>query len=377
MRALNLKLLRDLLKLRGQAVAIALVIAGGVATWVISLSTIDSLQSSQRVFYQDYRFAEVFAALKRAPNALLQQIEQIDGVAAVEAAIRAPARLRLQDFDEPIEALITSIPDQGQPVLNRLFVAAGRLPEDDGALEVLVSEAFAEAHGLVPGDRLEAIIHGRLSRLTISGSGVSPEFVYQIRPGALFPDHQRYAVLWMRRHALAQAADMDGAFNTLALALRHDGSSMRVIDRVDALLEHWGGTGAIGRDDQTSHSYLREEMDQLGAMARIVPVIFLGVAAFLLSIVVQRLVAMQRDQIAILKAFGYRNRTIALHYCLLVLAMVTLGIIPGVAAGAWLGRGLAGIYREFFRFPELVYELAPAVVASAALVTVAAALLGT
>lgn len=377
MRALNLKLLRDLWLMRAQGLAIALVIAGGVATWVISHSTIDSLDNSRRVFYQDYRFAEVFASLKRAPRSVLRQIGEIDGVIALSGRIRITASIEVAAFDEPIEGLITSIPDRGQPELNRVFLKAGQLPDVERPGEVVVAESFAEAHGLAPGDGIEAVIRGRATELRISGIGLSPEFVYQIQPGSLFPDHRRYAVMWMRRDGLERAADMDGAFNDVALITRRGTSLASVIERLDTILARWGGIGAISREDQTSHSYLDEEMDQLRAMARIVPVIFLGVAAFLLNIVIHRLVGMQRDQIAILKAFGYRNRTIALHFCALVLLIAVVGIVPGVAAGAWMGHGLASIYREFFRFPQLYYEVAPAVIAGAALITASAALIGT
>lgn len=377
MRALDRKLIRDLWNLRAQGAAIALVIAGGVATWVIALSTIQSLDDSRRLFYGNYRFADVFATLTRAPRAVLDQIDAIPGVAAVEGRVRARATLTTVDFDEPIAALITSIPDARAPQLNDLYLDRGRMPDPTRPGEAVVSESFAEAHGLNPGDRIEAIIRGRITEITISGTGISPEFVYQIRPGSLFPDHRRYAVMAMREQSLEQAADMNGAFNYLVARLDRGADPDQVIERIDAVLERWGGTGAIGREDHTSHRYLTEELDQLRAMARIIPAIFLGVAAFLLNIVIHRLIGMQRGQIAILKSFGYRNAAIGWHYTQLVLVLIVMGIGPGLLLGAWLGRGLAAIYREFFRFPELHYGVGEDVIASAVLVTAAAALAGT
>jgi len=376
-RALHLKLFRDLWNLRAQAAAIALVVAGGVATWVISLSTIDALDDSKRIFYSDYRLADVFAGLKRAPRSTLDQIRDIPGVSAVEARIQVTATLDVEGFDEPIEALITSIPNLSEPSLNRIFLTAGRLPDPRDTREVVLAESFAQEHGLRPGDSVGAIIRGHATTLSVSGVGGSPEFVYQIRPGALFPDHSRYAVLWMREDALEQSVDMEGAYNHLVASLSRGASVEAVIERIDSVLARWGGTGAISRDDQTSNAYVREELEQLRAMARIVPVIFLGVAAFLLNIVVHRVVGMQREQIAILKSFGYRNRQIGSHYSLMVLMIVALGIVPGMLLGTWLGRGLASIYREFFRFPELIYSVDPGILGSAALVTVTAALAGT
>ncbi|GAB4193117.1 MAG: ABC transporter permease [Wenzhouxiangellaceae bacterium] len=373
---LNRKLLRDLWHLRGQLLAIALVISGGVATWVIAFSSIDSLQLSQNLYYQDYRFAQIFAHLKRAPRRLLRQIEQIPGITDAETQVVAPATLELDDFDEPVEGLITSLPDEGAGRINRVYLHTGRLPEPRSA-DVVISQPFAEAHGLAVGDQLRLIINGRRQALRISGIGLSPEYVFQIRPGALFPDHQRYTVMWMRREALARAVDMEGAFNYLVARLSYQASEAQVIERLDALLGRWGGAGAYGRADQVSHNYLYQEMLQLRTMARIVPIIFLGVAAFLLNVVVTRLVQQQREQVAVLKAFGYRQSAIAWHYLLMVLFMVALGIIPGVALGAYWGQGLAEMYSYSFRFPELYYRVHPLVAVSAALVAAVAGVSGT
>jgi putative ABC transport system permease protein len=188
----------------------------------------------------------------------------------------------------------------------------------------VVSEAFAQAHGLAPGDRLGAVINGRRETLTLTGIALSPEYIYQISPGALFPDFQRYGVLWMRRKALAAAYDMEGAFNDVVLTLSTGAWIEDVIGRIDALLAPYGGLGAFGRKDQTSHRYLSEEFRQLEQLAVMFPAIFLSVAAFLLNVVVGRLVSTQREQIGVLKAFGYSHRAVGLHYLKLVLLVVLL-----------------------------------------------------
>jgi len=213
MRALDRKLLRNLWSLRSQGLAIALVVACGVATSVMSLASLDSLRLTQQGVYKTQRFAEVFADLKRAPESLADRMREIPGVAVLETRVRAPVRLRLETFDDPITGLAISIPDGRQPELNRLFLRAGQLPDPDRGEQALISEAFAEAHGLKPGDQLAMIVNGRLQRLTLAGIALSPEFIYQIRPGDLFPDFSRYAVVWMNRSALAAAFGM-GARST-------------------------------------------------------------------------------------------------------------------------------------------------------------------
>lgn len=374
--ALNRKLLRDLWNLKGQVLAIAMVIAGGVATFIISFSTIDSLVLTQQAFYRDNRFAEVFASVKRAPQRLEERILAIPGVERVQTRVVGMATLEVEDFTEPITGQLVSLPNTGQPELNQPYLREGRLPRRRASDEVVISEPFAEAHDLHPGDSLSAIINGRGKALTIVGIGLSPEFIYQIQPGALFPDYERYAILWLRQEPLAEAYDMDGAFNNVTLTLARGALQAEVIDRLDRLFRPYGGIGAYGRENQLSHEYLSQEIQQLRSMAGIVPLIFLGVAAFLLNVVITRMINEQREQIAVLKAFGYSNHTIGLHYVTLILLILAVGLLPGVIAGAWLGHGMSRIYSDFFRFPYLHYHLAPGVVIAAVGISTLAALLG-
>ncbi|MDX1610077.1 MAG: ABC transporter permease [Halofilum sp. (in: g-proteobacteria)] len=379
--ALTRKLLRDLWKLRGQALAIAAVVAGGVATWVITFSTIESLETTQRAFYRDYRFTEVFAGVTRAPDRVAARLAQVPGVRALEARVGGQARFAVAGFADPVTARLVSIPAQGAPHLNRLHLRSGRLPEPGRDDEIVISEPFAEAHGLGPGARLEArleaTIQGRRRTLEVVGVGLSPEFVYQIQPGALFPDYERYAIGWMREPVLAAAWDMEGAFNDLVVKLEPGVRPEAVIPAIDRLLAPYGGTGAYGREHQVSHEYLSQELKGLRGSALVVPLLFLGVAAFLLHVVTGRTVQQQREQIAVLKAFGYGNRTVGGHYLLLVALMVLLGALPGLALGAWAGHGMAELYSEFFRFPFLAYRLSPLTAIGAIAVALLAALAGT
>ncbi|MFA9461028.1 ABC transporter permease [Thiohalorhabdus sp. Cl-TMA] len=375
--ALLRKLLRDLWGMRGQALAIALVLASGVATYVGSSSTLESLQRTRAEFYQDYRFAEAFAVLERAPERLTHRIRALPGVQTAHTRIMGQATLEVGGFQQPVSAQIVSLPDHGQPPLNRLYLRAGRLPAPGHRDEVAVSEPFAEAHGLSPGGTLEAVINGRRRELTITGIALSPEFIYQIRPGALFPDYKRYGVLWMNRTPAAAAYDLNGAFNSVAVTLERGARAEAVIDRLDRLLDPYGGTGAYARADQLSHRYLAEEIRGIEATVETVPYLFLAVAAFLLNVVLNRLLARQRSQIALLKAFGYSNGAVARHYLGLVGLIVGLGAVIGTAAGIWMGQSLSALYREFFRFPFLTYVVDLGTVLTAVGVTAAAALAGT
>lgn len=377
MKALDRKLIRDLLRLRGQMIAIALVVACGIASFVSMLSAYESLKLSQTDYYQQYRFAQVFAQLKRTPESLATQIADIPGVAQVQTRVVADVSLDVRGRTEPATGRLISIPEQQTPMLNDLYIRRGRYIQPDRDNEVLVSESFAKAHHLDLGATIGAVINGRWQKLLVVGIALSPEYVYAIQgTGDIFPDNQRFGILWMGRHALGTAFNMDGAFNDVTLTLMRGAIEADVIFRLDRLLERYGGLGAYGRKDQLSHRFLSEEITQLQGTATFVPSIFLGIAAFLLHILLSRLIVTQREQIAVLKAFGYNNLSIGLHYLKFVLAIVFTGAVLGTGFGLWFGTAVTQNYARFFFFPVLRYKAGVGLVVGAILISGGAAVVG-
>ena len=376
MRAIHKKLLRDLWASRGQVLAIGLVITAGVAMFISYLSVFESLARTRDAYYDRYRFADVFAMVKRAPDFMAARLAEIPGVAAVETRVSVGVNLDLPGETDPIAGLILSIPARDRATLNDVAILRGRYLEPDRPDEVLVSDGFAKANGLGPGSRVAAVINGKRRQLEIVGVALSPEYVYIIRPGEIIPDEKRYGLFWMSHAALANAYDMEGAFNDVALKLQRGASAEEVIDRVNVLLERYGCRGAVPRRLQTSHWYIDNELKQLRASGFFVPAIFLGVAVFLLNVTLKRLVSVQREQIAALKALGYTNGELGLHYTYWSLAVAILGCAAGIWAGQGMGKGMIAMYNDFFRFPFLEYRLSPNVVWGAVAVSVVAAILG-
>lgn len=376
MRTLDRKLTRDLWRLKGQVAAISLVVASGVALLVMSLSALTSLSATTQTYYDRYRFADVFAGVKRAPERLVERIRAIPGVQTVETRIAAYTTVDVADMAEPVVARLVSLPERGEPLLNRLAIRAGRSVEPGRDNEVVVHEPFAVAHGLKVGDTLEVLLNGAKRRIRIVGIALSPEFVYAIAPGMLMPDDARFAVIWMDRRTLAAAYDLDGAFNDVALGLQSGADPEEVIARFDPLLDRYGGTGAIPRAEQTSHWFLTNELNQLRTMATVLPAIFLAVAAFLVNTVLARLIAAERREISLMKAFGYSNLQVAMHYAKMAMAMVAAGIALGWVVGAGLGRYNTALYSAFFHFPFLQYRPSGTEFALSALISLASALLG-
>lgn len=352
---LNKKLIRDLTRLWAQALAIALVMAAGAATLILAVGAFRSLEETRNAYYERYRFADVFANLKRAPSSVELRIKEIPGVAAAEARIEQLALLDIAGMVQPATGLATSVPDHQDIRLNRVYIRSGRLPEPGRVDEVTVNESFAKAHGFGIGSTFKAILNGNKRSLRIVGVALSPEFIYALGPGDLIPDPKRFAVLWMSEKALAAIFDLEGAFNSVSLDLLRNASEPEVIKQLDDILDRYGGTGAYGRKDHQSHAFIDAELKQLEAMGKVLPPIFLAVSAFLINITLMRLIALEREQIGLLKALGYGRTTIAMHYLKLVLCIAAVGVAIGAFAGTWLGQGLTYLYADFYHFPFLIF----------------------
>lgn len=380
MRALNRKLLRDLWRLRGQVLATALVIGAGIALYVMSAGMLASLTATRDGWYAGARFVDISAQARRVPLPLLEQLRAIPGVALAEGRITTLARVEVAGFDEPVNAMLHSLPEAGAAQLNAVQLVRGRMPEGPG--EILLSDGFARAHGL-PGGGGEAstqgialIVQGARMEMRVTGTAIAPDHVMTIGPGNLTSDDLRFAVGWAPRHALEGPTDQVGAFSELMIRLAPDARPQAVMRAVDRLLAPYGGTSALARHELSSDRFIRGELDQLAVMARILPPIFLSVAAFLLWVMTGRLIATEREQIGLMKAFGYRGREIALHYAGVAGLAAVAGLLTGSLAGLLMGRGISAIYARFFAFPGLQFQLEPEVFAIAALIAAAAAAAG-
>ncbi len=376
MRALDRKLLRDLRRIWAQALAIGLVLACGVAVLVLATGTQRTLIETRDAYYERNRFADVFAATTRAPRALIDDIAQIDGVAQVEGRVGEYVVLDMAGMAEPAMGRLISLPEAGEPLLNIPLLRAGNFPDPLRPDEVVVTEPFAEAHGMRAGDSFEAILDGQKRSLTVTGTALSPEFIYTMGPGTMIPDDRRFGIIWMGHTAAAQAFDMEGAFNEVAVKLTPDAREAEVIAALDRLLEPYGGQGAHGRDRQLSHAFLDSELQQLAAMAVILPPVFLIVTAFLVNMVLGRLIALERQQIGLMKAVGYSTGQVALHYLKMSIGIGVGGVLIGWAAGAWLAGEMAALYADFFRFPYLVFVPSPGAFAVSGALGIATVVLG-
>ena len=356
MEALDRKLLRDFARLWAQFLAIALVLAAGVAVLLMSFGMSRALDETRATYYERNRFADIFMDARSVPMSLVPIIRDIEGVAAVETRVTTHATLDIPGKVDATVAYFASLP-AGEPVLNVPLLQRGEWPDPDATNQIVLNAPFAEANTLYPGDQIAANINGTERPFVVTGWVLSPEFIYTIGPGSLIPDNENYGIAWMPERALAALLDRTGAFNNLSVKLRSDARPEPVIDALDQLLEPYGSWGAIGKADQTSNAFIEGEIVQLKSLAYILPPVFLGITVFLVNMVMGRIVTLERTEIGLLKAIGYTDGAILFHYLLLASLVAAVGILLGFGVGGWLSYGLAKLYANFFNFPYLIFNV--------------------
>jgi len=357
MSPLDRKLLRDLWCMKGQAIAISVVIALGVMLLIMMDGLVNSLEETKKAYYERYRLADIFAPVKRAPDHLLAEIAKISGVTSVEGRVTGSALINLPEIQTPLRAQTISQPDIGTPRLNDIYLSAGRRINPNHKDEILLLEGFAKVHGLNPGDKLSATMNGSRRSFQIVGLAQSPEFLFSAPPGEFIPDDARFAVIWMSKSALAATYDMNGAFNEALLSVSLGSQLPEILAHIDRILASSGGIGAYGLHDHTSDRFIQEEINGLKLSSRGVPPLFLAVAAFLLNIVVSRMLQSEREQIGLLKAFGYSSFEIGTHYFKFILTIAIGGALLGCILGILSGRSMLIIYQIYYKFPFLLFQV--------------------
>lgn len=373
---LDRKLLRDLWRMRWQVGAIALLIACGVAVAVMAFSAQRALAEAQRAFYAETRFADIFASAKRAPISRARDLAAINGVVAVDGRIVQSGLMNVPGLQRPATARLISLPDDPARSLNQVRLVRGRMPDPTRVGEAVALKTFMDAAGVRLGEPLKATINGREIILTIVGAVLSPEYVYVPSSESFMPDDAHQGVVWAPRRTVERAGGMSGAFNSTSLVLASGASLPAVLAEVDRVLAPYGGRAAYARADQPSHAFLDAELKELSTSASILPPVFLIVAASLVHLVVTRLVDAEREQIGLLKAFGYCDRDVAWVYLRMAAAIGLAGALAGGAAGGALGAAIVDIYRTYFRFPVLNVHFHWAAFLTASGVSVAAAVAG-
>ncbi len=347
------KLLRDLKDNKAAYIACVVVIGIGLMVFTFSAIVLENLQAAKDDFYRDYNFADGFIRVRGIPDAEINRIKQIEGVAYLEGRLVKDVRVLLPGKDESIFLrLVSTVPGEREG-LNRVQMLKGEEP-DGRSRDLVVAPDFFAANELNLGDILPVIAAGHIYDLRISGVGQSPEFVYALRTAQdIYPNPETFGIAHVPLSVMRSIFQEGESYNDLVFSLNPGYSYEDVEARMKPRLERYGLESMYPKKDQVSEVILNQELDQMRGMVTTLPVLFLFVAAVILYILIKRMVEQQRGQIGTLKAFGYTNREILVHYISYAVIIGIAGGILGGLSGIWISFPLTELYKEFFSLPGL------------------------
>lgn len=355
MRALNRKLVREMTHSAGLLLLVASIIAVGITCYVALQSAYHNLDLARRRYYRQCRMADFWIDLKKMPVAELDALYRVDGVSEVQTRIQSLATVDLPDKIVPINAQVISLPDRREPVLNDIVLRRGDYFGQRRRNEVIVSDKFAIANGISPGSTIHLLLNNRRQELIVVGTAISSEYTYLVSPGSLVPDPEHFGVFYVKRSFAEDVFDSEAAANQIVgrLAPESRARAGEVLQELETVLEPYGVFAATKLEFQMSHQFLNNEIEGLGGIAKVLPVIFLAVAALVLNVLITRMALRQRVVIGTFKAIGYGDRQIFFHFLKYGLCVGIAGGLLGSLLGYLASAGMTHVYRWFFEFPDL------------------------
>ncbi len=380
MKVLTRKLLRDILRSRGMLLAIILIITAGNTCFVALLSSYFNLVRARNDYYHAHAMADFWVELKKCPSSEMERIlEDFPDILRARQRIVFPARVEIPQISEPVNGMVLSLPAEQEPLVNGIALRRGSSFTYELRNQVICSEKFARSRGIEPGDTLILITGGVRKELVVTGTADSPEYVYLAPPGSLMEDAKNYGVFYVKQDFAEDLYNFEGACNNLVGIFSPQGHrrSELLLRELSEKLAPYGVYAAYPRKDQFSALLIDSEIQGLRSMSILLPLVFLGISALILNVLMTRMAEQQRTTAGTLKALGYSNSGLLLHYLGFGIFPGVLGSLLGSLLGFFSSQGLTMIYRNYFTFPRLHAELYPGVFTAALALSVLFAALGT
>jgi putative ABC transport system permease protein len=360
--------------------AITSVIAVGVMCFIYMRSTHHNLSLARWQYYAQCRMADFWVDVKKAPLVEVERLTELPGVTAIRPRIQFYATVDLAQVASPLNAMVLSLPDEreAQPIINDIVLETGGYFTDRRANEVIVNSAFARRQGIRPGQTIHLILNNRRQELLVVGTAISSEFIYLVAPGSIAPDREHFGVFYLKRTFAEEVFDFDGATNQIVGLLdpEHQEHSQDILRRIESMLAPYGVVTSYPRRTQTSNQFLSDELRGLGLFSTMMPAIFLVVGALVLNVLMVRLVDQQRVTIGTLKAIGYPDATIFLHYTKFALALALGASLVGLVLGYGMANFVTSLYRMFYEFPNLENHIYAGTYSGGVAVAIVCALVG-
>jgi putative ABC transport system permease protein len=319
------------------------------------LSAYHNLNQAKERYYRQCRMADFWIELKKVPESELDAVAKLPGVTEIRSRIQFLATVDLENVEQPINGLVLSLPARRQPLINGIVLRQGGYFTDRRENEVIVNDSFARQHGLYPGRPIHLLLNNRRQELFIVGTAISSEFTYLLGPGALIPDPEHFGVFYVKRQFAEEVFDFEGAANQVMGRLAPDAHQAvdQVLRRAETLLDAYGVFTTTPLRLQASNQFLTSEIGGLRAFATVIPTIFLAVAALVLNVLMTRLARQQRTVVGTLKALGYSDAQVFVHFLKFGISVGVVGGLVGSVLGYALSAGMTEVYQQYFEFPDL------------------------
>ena len=332
------------------------------------------LEASALSFYRVNRLADTYGYVQSMPVSYTDTLRKIPGIAAVQSRYVTELRAEVPGAADTITLkLIASDPADETP-LNLLNIE-GRANTDKS--ELLVNPAFMQAHKLRAGDEILVISQGREFSMTVTGTAISPEYVYIVKnTSQMLPDEAGYGIAYITAEGMAMLTGHEGVANSIVLEREPGVTFDQVRTGLEDQLRPYGLKELYDKEDLMSYFFLELEMSSIAAMSTSLPMVFLFLAIVVLYLMLKRVIEQERTQIGTLKAFGYSNRRLIGHY--LGYGMVTgiTGGILGWVLGYLLSRVYLEMFLQFFMLPRLAGGFDPGGIVRALSLSAGSGLLG-
>lgn len=355
MKKLDLRLLRLINNQRGQFIAITVLVIVGLTVYTALSTAIVNLEDTLNYYYDQTNFADIFVQFSKVPESALNKVKKINGVKEVEGRIVFDIRMETEDSNEKVKTRIVSIPDNN--MINKLYTIEGNYIETKNK-EVMVIEQFANARNMNINDTIKPYIEGKTFDLKISGISASPEYVYLMEnEQSLLPMPDKFGIIFVSQEFARQNFGFKDSYNEILVTVKDKEKIDKIKNQIEKELDQYGIKRIYTRKEQLSNRMVMEEINGVKKTSSTVPVIFLGVAAIIISAMLSRMIRNDRMSIGVLKALGYSNINVLMHYTKFSILIGLIGSILGIILGTVLSGSIAKLYAQFFNIPMLKFKL--------------------
>lgn len=349
MKKLNVRLLRTIRESKGQFISVAVIVALAICIYISFSMTAINMEDSVDYYYDTTKSSDIHLQLVKMPKGAVNELNTIEGVEKVQGRISFDVPLRVNDEGEKVRIRIISVPKNEN--INTLYIIKGHNIKKD-IYDIVLLEQFAKARNIKLKDEITPYINGKTYNLDVIGIAASSEYVYLMEnEQSLLPAEKTFGVGYVSEEFAQSAYGYKGSYNELLIKVKDENKIDEIADTIEKKLDKYGVKRVIKKEDQLSNKVLTDKIEGINKMSSAIPILFLIVAAVIISIMISRIVKNDRTVIGVLKALGYNNLSILSHYIKYALGIGIIGALGGIISGIFLSNIMSSAFIQFFNIP--------------------------